>query len=107
MNKSEATYVKKYNVYNRPRALTNIPKYPSLYSMKEKIITIKVNGAFKDNGLKLIVRVKSNEKSMENYVYGLMVLTYNMKASGLKNVLNYGTKKANDDMQKELDEVSK
>ena len=55
--------------------------------MKEKTITIKVNGALQGQWSTFIVRVKSNEKSMET-----LWCYINMKASGLKNILNHGTK---------------
>ena len=62
--------------------------------MKEKIITIKVNGALQGQWSSLLLELNLMRKAWQPYgVY------MNIKASGLKNVLNYGTR-VNDDTKK-------
>ena len=62
--------------------------------MKEKIITIKVNGAAQGQWSSLLLELNLMRKAWQSYgVY------MNIKASGLKNVLNYGTR-VNDDTKK-------
>ena len=55
--------------------------------MKEKIITIKVNGAAQGQWSHLLLELNLMKKAWKPYGVDI-----NMKASGLKNVLNYGTK---------------
>ena len=55
--------------------------------MKEKIITIKVNGALQGQWSSLLLELNLMKKAWKSYGVDI-----NMKASGLKNVLNYGTK---------------
>ena len=55
--------------------------------MKEKIITIKVNGAAQGQWSHLLLELNLMKKAWRSYGVDI-----NMKASGLKNVLNYGTK---------------
>ena len=62
--------------------------------MKEKIITIKVNGALQGQWSHLLLELNLIKKAWKPY--GVAI---NMKASGLKNVLNYGTK-VNDDAKR-------
>ena len=55
--------------------------------MKEKTITIKVNGALQGQWSSILLELNLMRKAWPPYgVY------MNMKASGLKNVLNHGTK---------------
>tara|TARA_R100000664_G_C2635402_1_gene62933 strand:+ start:304 stop:510 length:207 start_codon:yes stop_codon:yes gene_type:complete len=55
--------------------------------MKEKTITIKVNGALQGQWSSILLELNLMRKAWQPYgVY------MNMKASGLKNVLNHGTK---------------
>ena len=62
--------------------------------MKEKVITIKVNGALQGQWSSLLLELNLMRKAWQPYgVY------MNIKASGLKNVLNYGTR-VNDDTKK-------
>jgi|TARA_R100001443_G_scaffold82412_1_gene89355 hypothetical protein len=56
--------------------------------MKEKIITIKVNGAAQGQWSSLLLELNLMKQAWKPYGVDI-----NMKASGLKNVLNYGTKK--------------
>ncbi len=62
--------------------------------MKEKIITIKVNGAAQGQWSSLLLELNLMKQAWKSYGVDI-----NMKASGLKNVLNYGTK-VNDDAKK-------
>ena len=55
--------------------------------MKEKIITLKVNGAAQGQWSSLLLEINLMKKAWKSYGVDI-----NMKASGLKNVLNYGTK---------------
>ena len=55
--------------------------------MKEKIITLKVNGAAQGQWSSLFLELNLMKKAWKSYGVDI-----NMKASGLKNVLNYGTK---------------
>jgi len=55
--------------------------------MKEKIITIKVNGAAQGQWSSLLLELNLMKQAWKSYGVDI-----NMKASGLKNVLNYGTK---------------
>ena len=55
--------------------------------MKEKIITLKVNGAAQGQWSSLLLELNLMKKAWKPY--GVVI---NMKASGLKNVLNHGTK---------------
>ena len=62
--------------------------------MKEKIITLKVNGAAQGQWSHLLLELNLMKKAWKSYGVDI-----NMKASGLKNVLNYGTK-VNDDAKR-------
>ena len=62
--------------------------------MKEKIITLKVNGALLGQWSHLLLELNIMKKAWRSYGVDI-----NMKASGLKNVLNYGTR-VNDDAKK-------
>ena len=62
--------------------------------MKEKIITIKVNGALQGQWSSLLLELNLMKKAWQSYGVHM-----NIKASGLKNVLNYGTR-VNDDTKK-------
>ena len=62
--------------------------------MKEKIITIKVNGAAQGQWSSLLLELNLMKQAWRSYGVDI-----NMKASGLKNVLNYGTR-VNDDTKK-------
>ena len=55
--------------------------------MKEKIITIKVDGALQGQWSSLLLELNLIKKAWKSYGVDI-----NMKASGLKNVLNFGTK---------------
>ena len=55
--------------------------------MKEKIITLKVNGAAQGQWSHLLLELNLMKKAWRSYGVDI-----NMKASGLKNVLNFGTK---------------
>ena len=55
--------------------------------MKEKIITLKVNGALQGQWSHLLLELNLIKKAWKPYGVDI-----NMKASGLKNVLNQGTK---------------
>ena len=58
--------------------------------MKEKVITIKVNGALQGQWSSLLLELNLMKKAWQSY--GVHI---NIKASGLKNVLNYGTRNNN------------
>ena len=59
--------------------------------MKEKIITLKVNGAAQGQWSHLLLELNIMKKAWRSYGVDI-----NMKASGLKNVLNYGTRISDD-----------
>ena len=62
--------------------------------MKEKIITIKVNGALQGQWSSLLLELNLMKQAWKSYGVDI-----NIKASGLKNVLNHGTR-VNDDTKK-------
>ena len=62
--------------------------------MKEKTITLKVNGAAQGQWSHLLLELNLMKKAWRSYGVDI-----NMKAPGLKNVLNYGTR-INDDAKK-------
>ena len=62
--------------------------------MKEKIITIKVNGAAQGQWSHLLLELNLMKKAWKSYGVNI-----NMKASGLRNVINHGTK-VHDDTRK-------
>ena len=55
--------------------------------MKEKIITLKVEGAAQGQWSSLLLELNLMKRAWKSYGVDI-----NMKASGLKNVLNHGTK---------------
>ena len=55
--------------------------------MKEKTITIKVNGAAQGQWSHLLLELNLMKKAWKSYGVDI-----NIKASGLKSVLNFGTK---------------
>ena len=55
--------------------------------MKEKIITLKVEGAAQGQWSHLLLELNLMKKAWKPYGVDI-----NMRASGLKNVLNFGTK---------------
>ena len=55
--------------------------------MKDKIITLKVDGAAQGQWSSLLLELNLMKKAWQPYGVDI-----NMKASGLKNVLNHGTK---------------
>ena len=55
--------------------------------MKEKIITIKVNGALQGQWSHLLLELNLMKKAWKPYGVDMT-----MKASGLKSVLNHGTR---------------
>jgi len=55
--------------------------------MKEKIITLKVDGAAQGQWSSLLLELNLMKQAWKPYGVNI-----NMKASGLKNVLNYGTR---------------
>ena len=62
--------------------------------MKEKIVTLKIDGAAQGQWASLLLELNLIKKAWKPYGVNI-----NMKASGLKNVLNYGTK-VNDDAKR-------
>ena len=55
--------------------------------MKEKIITLKINGAAQGQWSHLLLELNLMKKAWKSYGVDI-----NMKASGLKSVLNFGTR---------------
>ena len=55
--------------------------------MKEKIITLKVDGAAQGQWSSLLLELNLMKKAWKSYGVNI-----NMRASGLRNVLNHGTK---------------
>ena len=62
--------------------------------MKEKIITLKINGAAQGQWSHLLLELNIMKKAWRSYGVDI-----NMRASGLKNVLTYGTR-INDDSKR-------
>jgi len=62
--------------------------------MKEKTITLKVDGAAQGQWSSLLLELNLIKQAWKPYGVNI-----NIKASGLKNVLNYGTR-VNDDAKK-------
>ena len=62
--------------------------------MKEKIITLKIEGAAQGQWSSLLLELNLMKQAWKSYGVDI-----NMKASGLKNVLNHGTR-VNDDAKK-------
>ena len=62
--------------------------------MKEKIITIKVNGALQGQWSHLLLELNLMKKAWKPYGVDMI-----LKASGLRNVINHGTK-VHDDTRK-------
>ena len=62
--------------------------------MKEKTITLKVNGAEQGQWSSLLLELNLMKQAWKSYGVDIT-----MKASGLKNVLNHGTK-VHDDTKK-------
>ena len=55
--------------------------------MKEKIITLKIDGAAQGQWASLLLELNLIKKAWKPYGVNI-----NMRAPGLKNVLNYGTR---------------
>ena len=62
--------------------------------MKEKIITLKIDGAAQGQWSSLLLELNLIKKAWKPYGVNI-----NMRAPGLKNVLNYGTR-VNDETRK-------
>ena len=62
--------------------------------MKEKIITIKVDGALQGQWSSLLLELNLMKQAWKSY--GVHI---NIKAPGLKNIINHGTK-VNDDSKR-------
>ena len=62
--------------------------------MKEKIITIKVEGALQGQWSSLLLELNLMKQAWKSYGVDI-----NLKAPGLKSILNHGTK-VNDDTKK-------
>ena len=83
MNKSRRRSFKKYR--GQGRWQNKINDYPIV--MKEKIITLKVNGAAQGQWSSLLLELNLMKQAWKSYGVDIK-----MSASGLKNVLNHGTK---------------
>ena len=62
--------------------------------MKEKIVTLKIDGAAQGQWASLLLELNLIKKAWKSYGVNI-----NMRAPGLKNVLNYGTR-VNDEAKK-------
>ena len=62
--------------------------------MKEKIVTLKIDGAAQGQWASLLLELNLIKKTWKPYGVNI-----NMRAPGLKNVLNYGTR-VNDETKK-------
>ena len=62
--------------------------------MKEKVVTLKIDGAAQGQWASLLLELNLIKKAWKPYGVNI-----NMKAPGLKNVLNYGTR-VNDEAKK-------
>ena len=90
LNKSKKRSYKKYNRQGR----WHYPKISYIISMKDKIVTLKVNGAAQGQWSSLLLELNLMKKAWKSYGVDI-----NMKAPWLKNVLNYGTR-INDEAKK-------
>ena len=70
------------------------PKISYILGMKEKIITIKVDGALQGQWSSLLLELNLMKRAWKSYGVDI-----NMKAPGLKNVLTHGTR-VNDDAKR-------
>jgi len=62
--------------------------------MKEKVVTLKIDGAAQGQWASLLLELNLIKKAWKSYGVNI-----NMRAPGLKNVLNYGTR-VNDETKK-------
>ena len=62
--------------------------------MKEKVVTLKIDGAAQGQWASLLLELNLIKKAWKPYGVNI-----NMRAPGLKNVLNYGTR-VNDETKK-------
>ena len=67
---------------------------PQKGNMKDKIITIKVDGAAQGQWSSLLLELNLMEQAWKSYGVDI-----NLKAPGLKSILNHGTK-VNDDTKR-------
>ena len=63
------------------------PNKSYIVGMKEKIITLKINGALQGQWSTLLLELNLMKRAWKSYGVDI-----NMKASGLKSILNHGTK---------------
>ena len=70
------------------------PKISQSLGMKDKIITIKVDGAAQGQWSSLLLELNLMKQAWKSYGVDI-----NIKAPGLKSILNHGTK-VNDDTKK-------
>ena len=70
------------------------PKISQSLGMKDKIITIKVDGAAQGQWSSLLLELNLMKQAWKSYGVDI-----NLKAPGLKSILNHGTK-VNDDTKR-------
>ena len=70
------------------------PKTSYIVDMKEKIVTIKVDGAAQGQWSSLLLELNLMKQAWKSYGVDI-----NLKAPGLKSILNHGTK-VNDDTKR-------
>ena len=83
--KSRNKHEKRQQKKQRKGCHNHIKSY--ILGMKEKIITIKVDGALQGQWSSLLLELNLMKQAWKSYGVDIT-----MKASGLKNVLNHGTK---------------
>ncbi len=88
LNKHKKRQVKSYNRQGRKQQLDKYPLRSYIESMKEKIITIKPKGISQKQWSVFILELNLMKRAWKSYGVDMEI-----KAPGLKNIINWGTKK--------------
>ena len=88
LNKHKKRQVKSYNRQGRKQQLDKYPLRSYIESMKEKIITIKPKGISQKQWSVFILELNLMKRAWKSYGVHMEI-----KAPGLKNIINWGTKK--------------
>ena len=88
LNKHKKRQVKSYNRQGRKQQLDKYPLRSYIESMKEKIITIKPKGISQKQWSVFILELNLMKRAWKSYGVHMEI-----KAPGLKSIINWGTKK--------------
>ena len=88
LNKHKKRQVKPYNRQGRKQQLDKYPLRSYIESMKEKIITIKPKGISQKQWSVFILELNLMKRAWKSYGVHMEI-----KAPGLKSIINWGTKK--------------